>query len=345
MRKENLISVVIPSYNHEQYIASTISSVLNQTCEHLELIVIDDGSHDQSLEVIGQFQDPRLQVCHQENAGAHAAINRGLEMAQGDFLTILNSDDLYEPERLEICLKRFAENPGLGLVSSWINVIDSEGIQLGVKRGWQNMEPWDLGDRECSFRKTGSFSLNLLSSNFVATTSNMVWKRSAYESVGGMRELRFVHDWDFLLRVAAQFPCEQIEQPLMSYRIHETNTIRSDYDWMMFEICWVIAANLHRFMGSQLLNKQDLSAVVSDLDMLYQSINFQGNEKLVWLMQNYLTHLSLQGHPNPEEELIHNRSIREYFISKIQKPSQRQLHTRFLSRFHSQLQRVRQWVC
>ncbi|QDV19773.1 Hyaluronan synthase [Gimesia panareensis] len=344
MGTDPLVSVVIPSYNHEKYIESAISSVLNQTYKNLELIVIDDGSQDRSLELIRQFKDPRLQVHAQENAGAHATINRGLEMAQGDFLTVLNSDDLYEPERLEICLKRFADNPDLGLVSSWINVIGSEGNLLGVKQGWENMQPWDLGDPDRSFRKTGSFSLNLLSSNYVATTSNMLWTRAVYQAVGGMRDLRFVHDWDYLLRVASQFPCEQVEQPLMRYRIHDSNTIHSNYDWMMFEICWVITANLNRFFGSQLFNKEELSAEITDLDMLYESINFQGNEKLVWLIQNYLTHLTQQGHPSPEEELIHNKTLREFFISKVKKPVEDQAPSRppVLHRLHSHLKKVKQ---
>ncbi|KAA0139876.1 glycosyltransferase [Gimesia chilikensis] len=344
MVMDNLVSVVIPSFNHEQYIGSAILSVLNQTCQNLELIVIDDGSHDRSLEVIRQFQDPRLQLISQENAGAHAAINRGLKQARGDFLTVLNSDDLYEPERLEVCLQRFRDNPNLGLVASWINVIDEQSNLLKVKRGWENMPPWDLGSPAHTFQRTGNFSLNLLASNFVATTSNMVWKRSVYENVGGMRDLRFVHDWDYLLRVAGQFPCELIEQPLMSYRIHQTNTIRSNYDGMMFEICWVIAVNLGQLLGTQLFQDADAAAQARDLDLVYESINFQGNEKLVWLMQSYLAHLSRQGHPHPEEELIQNRELREYLISKVAKPQTTPARPHFLRQLRSQVQKIRQWI-
>ena len=339
-----LVSIVIPCFNHEKYIAAAINSVLSQTYENLELIVIDDGSSDRSLEVIRQFKDPRLQIHSQENAGAHTTINRGLERARGDYLTVLNSDDLYESNRLEVCLNRFAENADLGLVSSWINVIDSEDQILKTKRGWENMEPWDLGDPDRSFQKTGSFSLNLLASNFVSTTSNMVWKRSVYEAVGGMRNLRFVHDWDYLLRVASQFSCEQIEQPLMSYRLHDHNTIDTDYAWMMFEICWVIAANLNRFYGSQLFRGGELADNIADLDMLYESVNFQGNDKLVWLMQNYMSNLAQQGCAAPEEALIHNRALREYFVSKVKLPEEKHFGLRMIHHLYSRFQRVRQKV-
>ena len=96
-----LVSVVIPSFNHARFIGSAVRSVLGQSLSDLELIVVDDGSTDNSLEILGGFSDPRLKVYPQANAGAHAAINRGLELASGVYLSILNSDDLYHRERLE----------------------------------------------------------------------------------------------------------------------------------------------------------------------------------------------------------------------------------------------------
>ncbi len=95
------ISVVIPSYNHSSYIDKAVASVLNQTFDDLELIIVDDGSTDNTLEVLEAYSDPRLKIFSQENQGAHAAINRALELAEGKLLAVLNSDDFYHPERLE----------------------------------------------------------------------------------------------------------------------------------------------------------------------------------------------------------------------------------------------------
>ena len=96
-----LVSVILPAYNHEQFIASAVGSVLSQVYQHWELIVIDDGSTDATWRVLESFTDPRIQLHHQSNQGSHAAINRGIELAKGDYVNILNSDDLYSPDRLE----------------------------------------------------------------------------------------------------------------------------------------------------------------------------------------------------------------------------------------------------
>lgn len=87
------ISVVIPSYNHARYIERAVYSVLHQTFHKIELIVIDDGSRDDSLSRLARIKDSRLKVFSQENQGAHATINRGLHMAREHYLAILNSDD------------------------------------------------------------------------------------------------------------------------------------------------------------------------------------------------------------------------------------------------------------
>lgn len=97
------ISVIIPAYNHEPYIAAALQSVLQQTFGDFELIVIDDGSKDNTWYEIQQIVDTRLRAFRQENRGAAATINRGIEMARGRYVTILNSDDVYHPERLALC--------------------------------------------------------------------------------------------------------------------------------------------------------------------------------------------------------------------------------------------------
>src|SRR3972149_549215 len=94
------ISVIILSYNHAAYIGHAVESVFAQSNTNFELIVVDDGSTDNSLEVLTGFSDPRLKVLTQSNQGTHATINRGLHEATGKYLAILNSDDLYHPDRL-----------------------------------------------------------------------------------------------------------------------------------------------------------------------------------------------------------------------------------------------------
>src|SRR3989304_4480978 len=99
------ISAIIPLYNHEKYVKEAICSVLEQSVLDFELIVINDGSMDNSAAVAKAIKDDRIKYIYQENQGAHNAINRGIALAKGEYVTILNSDDLYYKSRFEEALK------------------------------------------------------------------------------------------------------------------------------------------------------------------------------------------------------------------------------------------------
>jgi glycosyltransferase involved in cell wall biosynthesis len=238
------VSVVIPSYNHASFIAEAVQSVFSQTQADLELIVVDDGSTDSSRDVLSGFTDPRLRLIFQENQGAHAAINRGLQEAEGEFLAILNSDDLYHPTRLEKALSAFKENPGAGLVASYIQIIDSDGAELGVKHGYRDCSPWPLPGGASSFRSGDDLRAALLTENYLATTSNYIFTRGLYQRVGEFRPLRYAHDWDFALRAQSQAGILLLSEPLVRYRVHSGNTIRENQAAMVFEICWILAFHL-----------------------------------------------------------------------------------------------------
>ncbi len=238
------VSVVIPSYNHAAFIAQAVESVLHQSEADLELIVVDDGSQDESLEVLARFSDPRLRVISQENQGAHAAINRGLALARGQFLAILNSDDLYHPNRLEILIRELENDADISLAGSFIEVIDDAGNLLGIKHGYRDLEPWLLERPHLSFRAGDDLRAALLTENYFATTSNFVMRREWFERIGEFRPLRYTHDWDFALRASALSRLALVPEPLLFYRIHAHNTIREDLATMVFEICWCLAVHL-----------------------------------------------------------------------------------------------------
>ncbi|MBQ4058651.1 MAG: glycosyltransferase [Lachnospiraceae bacterium] len=310
-----LLSVVIPLYNHEKFIAEAIESVLNQTYISLELIIIDDGSKDKSVQIAKKYlNDERVQLIEQENAGAHMAINRGLEMAKGDYLAILNSDDVYEDNRFEKMITYMEAHKEVGFLCSYITVIDDKGKELGVKEGWRNMEPWQIPHPELSFKATDDFKKNLLMTNFTSTTSNFLFTRELYQKIGGMRNLRFAHDWDFALRAAEVTQCKIIEEPLMKYRIHSSNTISSNRKWMMFEIVWMWASNLRRFYGKELFSGENLG---EEMVQVVESLNLQGNDKVFWMIMMYMDVRFAKEISNPEEELLENESLREYFINYI----------------------------
>jgi len=312
-----LISVVMPSYNHERYIGAAVDSVLGQTYSNLELIIVDDGSTDNSAEILERITDPRVRVFAQKNQGAHAAINRGLGLATGEYVAILNSDDTFCPDRFGRAIDVMHKYSNVGLVSTWIEIINSEGRHLGIKEGWRNCEPWPIRNPGKSFKACSDFKLNLLMTNFVSSTSNIVMRRSVVEKVGGMRNLRFAHDWDFLLRAAEHFDCHQIEKPLLRYRVHETNTISTNRKWMLFEICWVLAANLDRFLGKIILTDAESKMARRDVGLLFESVEFQGNDKVFWMIKAFIDGFKVRGVARPEEILLEDKALREKFIEYV----------------------------
>jgi glycosyltransferase involved in cell wall biosynthesis len=276
------VSVVIPSYNHAAFIAEAVESVLRQTHRDLELIVVDDGSSDNSLEVLAGFSDSRMVVFSQANQGAHAAINRGLREARGDYLAILNSDDAFHPERLEKILQALKTQPRAGLAGSYIQIVDSQGNSLGVKHGYLDCPPWLLEHPERSSRAGDDLHAALLTENFWSTTSNYVFPRQLYQQVGEFLPLRYAHDWDFALRLAHLAPSILLPEPLVRYRVHASNTIRENQVAMIFEICWILAVHLPR--NAALSDVHDREVLAGRIDQLLNSIYVFGMERLLSLM-------------------------------------------------------------
>lgn len=291
------VSVIIPSYNHAAFIAEAVNSVLSQSEADLELIVVDDGSTDESLDVLAGFSDPRLRVFSQSNQGAHAAINRGLREARSKYLAILNSDDAYHPARLEKALRVLEAQPQIGLLGTYIEIVDAEGKSLGIKHGYKDCHPWPLEQPERSFRATENLQAALLTENYWATTSNFVFSRLWFERVGEFRPLRYAHDWDFALRMAQVAQLELLAEPLVRYRVHPRNTIRENIAAMIFEICWCLAVHLPRNVTDrQLFGDQPIE---QQIDQLLHSIYTFGCDRVLAVMM-----LQLWAHPERAERLL-----------------------------------------
>ncbi|MFB2973577.1 glycosyltransferase family 2 protein [Aerosakkonema sp. BLCC-F183] len=126
------VSVVIPVYKVEKYIAATVQSVLAQTYKNFELLIVDDGSPDRSIEICQKFTDPRLKIIRQENQGVSAARNTGIRYAQGEYLAFLDGDDLWLPEKLEKHILHLENFPNVGVSFSRSAFIDETGKPLNL---------------------------------------------------------------------------------------------------------------------------------------------------------------------------------------------------------------------
>jgi len=250
------VSVIIPSFNHEAFVGEAVASVLASSTGDFELIVIDDGSTDNSPRILESFRgDPRVRLHFDENRGAHVAINRGLELATGEIVCILDSDDVFSADRIAVLAERLRANPDAVLAASWIQVIDAAGAELGVKKAWHTLPPWPASKRGPLLSDLDDPRLALLETNWISTTSNLVFPMSLVRR-HGLRfvPLRYTHDWDFILAACALGTVELVEKPLLRYRVHSGNTIANGIDAergrMRFEIMWVVARHALRILRS-----------------------------------------------------------------------------------------------
>jgi len=127
-----LVSIVIPVYNAESYVYTTLESVLKQSWRELEVIVVNDGSTDRSMEICEQFGDPRIRYVEQENGGLASARNAGIKHTRGDFLGFIDADDIWHPEKVARHMEQFIQDQDLGLSYSFSSLIDEAGHDLGT---------------------------------------------------------------------------------------------------------------------------------------------------------------------------------------------------------------------
>lgn len=212
-----LISVVIPVYNGEKTLKETISSVLNQSCPDFELLVINDGSQDATLEIISQIQDPRIKVFSYQNAGLSASRNRGISLARSEYISFIDADDLWTPDKLEKQLKALQENPQAAVAYSWTDYIDESG---------------NFFRQGPHFNFSGKVYQRLLLSDFVGNGSNPLIRKQAFSKVGNFDEsLKAVEDWDMWLRLAACY--EFVAVPITQILYRQSPTSMSANAWKM----------------------------------------------------------------------------------------------------------------
>lgn len=203
------ISVVIPNFNNAHYVASAIQSVLNQRYQDFEVIVVDDGSTDNSNSVIGQFGE-RVRYLWQENQGLAGARNTGIRAAQGEFIGLLDADDLWQPTYLEKMMALHRQAPESALYYCAAQCIDSQGQQLPRQLGAP------VGKPETTYQA-------LVRANFLIP-STIVMRRDVVMAAGLFdQRLRSCEDWDLWLRIGAKSQFMGIEETLVLYRLHNAS--------------------------------------------------------------------------------------------------------------------------
>jgi glycosyltransferase involved in cell wall biosynthesis len=205
-----LVSVVLPTHNRAPWLGRAIESVLGQTHEPLELIVVDDGSTDETAELLARFGG-RIEVVTQPHSGAYAARNRGMRHASGELIAFIDSDDAWHPDRLSSQLA-LMERPEVGLVY---------GDALRLRPSGRS----DAGGRRTCFAavppRRGRVADGFAWANFVPTVTVLV-RRSCLEAVGGFPESHDVSaDYLTWFRIAAIAEIDYVERVIADYTVHD----------------------------------------------------------------------------------------------------------------------------
>jgi glycosyltransferase involved in cell wall biosynthesis len=204
-----ILSVVLPVFDGERYVAKTIDSVLSQSYRDYEFLILDDGSLDNTPQILNQYshRDPRIRLLQHENRGVGYTLNRGLGESRGRFVALIGADDLALPGRLEKQVDFLSNHPDHVLVGGFLKIIDGDGRSVGLRR-------YPLTDQNLRAR--------MLIYNPFGAPSIMFRRKDAIAAGGFTSRFWTCEDYDFILRLAKRGKVANLPEPLTAYRLHDS---------------------------------------------------------------------------------------------------------------------------
>lgn len=244
----------MPVYNHAPYLVDAVHSALRSSLV-TEVLMVDDGSRDESPRIISHLAKRYPSVVRDltdpasGNLDAPGRYNQLIPQCKNRWVSILNSDDAFAPGRFETIAPVISRS-GINFACGNLLVCDAQGDVFAQKRGFVDPEyPFRTTAGETLNPKDTPLSCSLLSQNFIATTSNMVFDKDLFRKVGGFRSYRYCHDWDFAIRAAILGAPKYIPTPLALYRVHSSNTISESANAVTCEVKKMFG-NLRAEIGS-----------------------------------------------------------------------------------------------
>lgn len=223
-----LVSLVVASYNHAEYLVRRMESLIHQTYPHIEILVIEDCSQDNSLEVLHKYESHPLVrlIVREQNGGWVTVSNQGIELSKGEFVLFANCDDDCAPQMVERLVKAMQAHPTAGIAFCRSLLVDENGQVIGD----------DFVIRERVFRQKcatdtlisgAQMGRFLLHSCVIPNLSAALIRKKCFEAAGALSaEYRVCSDWDLFFRIAAGYDAAYVAQPLNKFRQHQT-TVRS----------------------------------------------------------------------------------------------------------------------
>lgn len=251
LTQTDLVSVIIPTYNGSRYILSTISSVLQQTYSPIEIIVVDDGSPERIEDLLAPVMG-QIRYYRQENKGPASARNFGLRMSYGEFIALLDHDDIWDPGNLRNKVEILKRNPGCAMGYSYPELIDRDGKPI----------PQEYPSKFPS----GSVFEDFLIRNWITTFSCTIIRRSILETVGFLderREILCCDDYDEWLRIADVSQIVFSPDKSVHYRIHPENLLKN-FDISLNSTINVFEKAIKDCKSVASIPKEKLGQIVSD---------------------------------------------------------------------------------
>lgn len=245
------ISVILPVYNAERYVRESVQSVLDQSFDDFELIILNDGSTDGTKEILESFRDPRIRLVHQKNMGLALTLNKGILMSKGEFIARQDADDISLIERFNKQHDYLLSNPSCGIVGTGSVILVGQ-------------QPTSRRHEHPS--SNGELQMRLLFDSFFVHSSVMM-RRSALNRVGmypSDPKRNPPEDFDLWLRLARYYEVANLDEPLVIYREVPNSISRSKADLINQRAIQIAAENLHILIGKSvsLASLRDLVALL-----------------------------------------------------------------------------------
>lgn len=301
MSHDPLVSVVLPVYNGVFCLKEAIQSILNQTYSHFEIIVIDDGSTDNSADIARAFTDMRIRLFSQKNQGLAATLNKGIALAEGAYVARQDQDDVSLPNRFSRQIEFLNDNPDYGMVGTWASI-------------WDGKKPTDRAHRHPTDDFTLKFSL-LFDNPFVH--SSMMIRKAVLEEVGGYctdENRQPPEDYELWSRIARKFKVANIPEILHVYRETPQSMSRNGDSPFLKHLLKINTENLAAVTGETYpwQSYQDLAALVHGE---YQHHSGKTSlSELVSIVENAARSLSLVSEVGYDEVQSCINSVRYHFF-------------------------------
>lgn len=227
------VSVIMSVYNGEKYLREAIDSILSQTFNDFEFIIINDGSTDNSKNILDSYSDGRMRIFHNSNKGLIGSLNEAIGYCRGEFIARMDADDICNPNRFDQQIMFFKNNPECVLVGSHAQIIDEDGKNNGEFN--YPPEKWDKIKRYSLFHNPFIHSSVMFRKML---TNNICFYNNSYINI---------EDYELWTRLIYKYPCSNIPQNLIKYRIHNNQVTKKKRIEMIIKGFWVRFLAIKRY--------------------------------------------------------------------------------------------------